>query len=259
MIRPPPHRPGRPADRARATRGLRRHRARRVRARHRARPAAATTSRRSRRATRTCPGRSSRPFPRRSGRPATGATRRRFMLATMLEVLDHATRVRRHPQPPRVVERDPCPGHVGARRGDVPRPARPALGARRCWRRRRRPVSWRSANPRPSATPTSPWTIVHNGLTLDGRAVRAPPVGRPLLRRPGRPRRRGSSRRSRSPQRRGRRLRIAAKVGPTPARARLQRERLPAGPQGGRVVGRVPRRAVRRRPRRALRRELRGR
>ena len=104
--------------------------------------------------------------------------------------------------------------------------------------------------------PDVAWTIVHNGLTLDGRAVRAAPLGRPVF--VGRvdagegDRRGDRDRRAERPP--------AADRGqgrPDARRARLQRRSLPAGPAGGRVVGRVPRRAVRRRPRRAVRLELR--
>ena len=132
---------------------------------------------------------------------------------------------------------------------DVPRPARPAVVARRCWPTGPRVWS-RSASRRRRPTPRCRGPIVHNGLTLAGapferrRSDDLVFVGRVTPEK-------GIVEAIEIAQLADRPLKIAAKIGPTPKEQEFNEAGLPARAQGGRRADRVPRRAVRRGPRRA--------
>ena len=97
-----------------------------------------------------------------------------WFAATVKQVVERRDRLRRHPLAPRVVVRAARPDVAGPGRGDVPRPARPARGPTAC---SRTPPDGMVAISRHQASthPKVPWTIIHNGLTLD----RAPFVEQP--------------------------------------------------------------------------------
>ena len=89
-----------------------------------------------------------------------------FMLATILEVLDREAEFDIiHSHLEWYSSRRPA-GHLGPGRRDLPQPARHALVARRASRERPDGLVAISES-QASVHPEVPWTIVHNGLTLD--------------------------------------------------------------------------------------------
>ena len=246
-----------PPHRARPARGVRRHRARRPRARRRAGPPWPRGH--DVRVGRLRRARPPRPDGARGAPP--GRVRRR---SERVHARDDARRsstarpsstsIHSHLEWSSVIA---GAGDARPRRGDVPRPARPAVGDRRCFALRPHRLRWsRSANPgRPH--PDVDWAIVHNGPDAHARSVRAAPdsdalcfVGR-VAPEKGIVEAIEIAQAERSPAAdRGQGRHDADGAG-------VQRRRLPAGPQGRRLQRRVPRRAVRARPRRALCDELR--